>query len=241
MHCKIAELIVEVPNAGGLAPRCGEYLCNAEEPTDITVVLDGVDALMDEFPDLTYDQACYLDAGASFHCKLLHFNGMMLHSSAVEYEGKAYLFSGPSTVGKSTHTRLWQQLFGEDARVINDDKPALRLIDGKWYAYGTPWCGKDGINQNRKVPLAGICFLKQSKKISIRRLPPNEAVILILTQTTHSFKSVERLDLMLNHVDQLIKDIPIYELENMPVPEAALLSYRTMSGAEKNNTVAGMK
>lgn len=34
--------------------------------------------------------------------------GFYLHSSAVELDGRAYLFSGKSGVGKSTHTRLWQ-------------------------------------------------------------------------------------------------------------------------------------
>ena len=43
----------------------------------------------------------------------------------------------------------------------------MLIIDGKAYAYGTPWCGKDGINQNKKVPLQGICFLIQSKENNI--------------------------------------------------------------------------
>ena len=42
--------------------------------------------------------------------------GFYLHSSAVELDGRAYLFSGKSGVGKSTHTRLWQQIFGDGCR-----------------------------------------------------------------------------------------------------------------------------
>ena len=152
----------------------------------------------------------------------------MLHASAVELDGRAYLFSGPCGMGKSTHTRLWQQTFGSAAQVFNDDKPALRCVDGKWYAYGTPWCGKDGININMKVPLAGICFLKQAPENRIRHLSPVEAVQKIISQTRRKFAQVENLDLMLRHVEKLAFEIPVFELENRPESEAALLSYETM-------------
>ena len=143
-------------------------------------------------------------------------------------DGQAYLFSGPCGMGKSTHTRLWQQTFGPAAQIFNDDKPALRLLDGKWFAYGTPWCGKDGINQNKKVPLAGICFLKQAPQNRIRRLTCQEAMTRVISQTLRKFNKMESLDLMLRHVDKLVRQIPIYELENRPEPAAAQLSYETM-------------
>ena len=225
-------MIVSVPKAGGLAPRCGEYLCDTCEKADVTIKLEDEASLLALYPGASYDVACYMDSAASFYSQLMNFGGIYIQSSAVEYEGKVYLFSGPSTVGKSTHARLWQQLFGDAVRVINDDKPALRFIDGTWYAYGTPWCGKDGINQNRKAPVAGICFLKQGKENSIRRLSSEEALQHLLPQTIHKFSKVNRLEMMLNILDNLISNVPIYELENVPVPEAALLSYRTMSGAE---------
>lgn len=188
------------------------------------------DYLPEMWQGFSYELMCYMESCAIFYSRLLHFDGMMLHASAVEYEGKVYLFSGPSTVGKSTHTRLWQQLLGSAAQVINDDKPALRFIDDRWYAYGTPWCGKDGINLNRKAPLAGICFLKQGKKNLIRRLDVAEAIPLVLSQTTYQLRKMESMDLLLRHVDKLVRMIPIYELENLPDLAAAQLSYETMSG-----------
>ena len=143
-------------------------------------------------------------------------------------DGRAYLFSADSGVGKSTHTRLWKQVFGDRAQVFNDDKPALRYIDGSWYAYGTPWCGKDGININMKVPVAGICFLKRGEHNSIRPLNAKEALIRILPQTIYRFGKPRRADLLLTHINRLLERIPIFELENRPEPEAVLLSYETM-------------
>lgn len=169
----------------------------------------------------------YLESGWQFYTQLLKFNGLMLHASAVAMNGNAYLFSGPCGRGKSTHTRLWQSAFGEAASVFNDDKPALRRLDTGWFAYGTPWCGKDGINKNEKWPLAGICFLKKAEHNRIRQLTPEEALPLLLGQTTYRLRP-ENMNLLLPHMDQLLREVPVYELENTPTESAARLSYETM-------------
>lgn len=158
------------------------------------------------------------------------YNGLMLHASAAALGGRAYLFSGPCGRGKSTHTRLWQQTFGEAVQVFNDDKPALRRLDGRWYAYGTPWCGKDGINLNQKWPLGGICFLEKSQENRIRRLPAAEALPLILAQTTYRLQPYS-MELLLASLDSLLREIPVFLLENRPEEAAARLSFETMRRA----------
>lgn len=181
-----------------------------------------------KWENLSENGNIYMQSGAQFYRQLLDFDGLMLHASAVALDGKAYLFSGPSGMGKSTHTRLWQQMFGKKAVVFNDDKPALRRINGVWYAYGTPWCGKDGINVNIKVPLAGICFLRRGQENMIRRIDALQASSYIISQTMRRFKDADMLDKMLTQVDRLVNDIPVYELYNKPEPDAARLSYATM-------------
>ena len=227
MLCKIADLLVEVPEAGGMPPRCQAYLYNEIADPDIVIFEDRYDGHPDSM-HLKPDSRAYMESGRQFCAKLLEFNGFYLHSSAVALDGRAYLFSADSGVGKSTHTRLWKQVFGDRAQVFNDDKPALRYIDGSWYAYGTPWCGKDGININMKVPVAGICFLKRGEHNSIRPLNAKEALIRILPQTIYRFGKPRRADLLLTHINRLLERIPIFELENRPEPEAVLLSYETM-------------
>ena len=160
------------------------------------------------------------------------YNGLMLHASAAALGGRAYLFSGPCGRGKSTHTHLWQQTFGEAVQVFNDDKPALRRLDGRWYAYGTPWCGKDGINLNQKWPLGGICFLEKSQENRIRRLPAAEALPLILAQTTYRLQP-HSMELLLASLDSLLREIPVFLLENRPEEAAARLSFETMRRAEE--------
>ena len=212
-----------------MAPRLRAYLTDAEVEPDIVIREENYREYT--WTGMSEEAKAYMESGEWFYGNLLRFWGLMLHSSAVELDGRAYLFSGPSGMGKSTHTRLWQQVFGDRAVVINDDKPALRRVDGRWYAYGTPWCGKDGINCNRKVPLAGICFLKQAPENRIRRLGSMEALSMFLPQTMRRFKNGSNTMLLLEHLDHLIREIPMFELENRPEPAAAQLSYETMRRA----------
>lgn len=211
-----------------MAPRCRDYLYSGNDGADITIRTD-LYRWNKYDSSWTEELIVYMESCLQFYRVLPQYNGLFLHASAVVLDGKAYLFSGHSGAGKSTHTRLWQQIFGSDAaRVINDDKPVLRRIDGQWIAYGTPWCGKDGININEKAPLAGICYLKKAEKNAIRRLTKREAMERILGQTIRRFPDRERLDKMLLLLEQLISEIPVYELENLPEPEAARLSFETM-------------
>lgn len=214
-----------------MAPRCRAYLTNEKVSADFTIRADLYEP--ERYRNRDENMVAYMESGRQFAAGLLQFDGLYLHSSAVEMDGGAYLFSAPSGTGKSTHTRLWQAAFGDAAQVFNDDKPALRRLDDRWYAYGTPWCGKDGINQNKKVPLHGICFLRRGTENSIRRLDTSEALARILSQTIRRFKDAEKLNLLLSHLDKLVNEIPVYELYCLPDQEAALLSYKTMRQGAK--------
>jgi hypothetical protein len=144
MICKIADLITEVPDTDGLRSLCRDYLWSGAEAVDVAIRPEQYRP--DKYgPNISAKDLEYMESARQFYVTLLYREGLYLHASAVELEGRVYLFSGDSGVGKSTHTRLWQQVFGESARIINDDKPALRYLDGVWYAYGTPWCGKEYI------------------------------------------------------------------------------------------------
>ena len=228
---RIADLIVEIPATGNMDTRCRNYRITSEKNTDVIISDDLYN--YNKWLHLNVEDIAYMESGSQFYQAIIDYNGLYLHSSAVFMEGKAYLFSGPCGVGKSTHTGIWESIF-DGARIINDDKPALRFINNKWYAYGTPWSGKNHININVKAPLAGICFLEQGNENTIKRLSEFEAVVKIMSQTTYKFKYVERMDKLISSVNLLVNKIPIYELTNRPEPEAARLSYETMRrGAEE--------
>ena len=79
-------------------------------------------------------------------------------------DGEAYIFTAVSGTGKSTHAMLWREVFGERVRMINDDKPLIRITpEGKAVVYGTPWDGKHHLSKNSAFPLKAICWLTRAK------------------------------------------------------------------------------
>ena len=180
-------------------------------------------------PDAPEDELEYMGTSRDFYMKLLQYSGMVLHASAVMVDGRAYLFSADSGVGKSTHTSLWQQMLGEDkAVIINDDKPALRRIDGQWLAYGTPWCGKDGLNRNLSAPVGGICFLERGSENTITSYPADDLLFRVLRQTIIVQQS-SYINHLLTLIDSLTNQVPIWQLHCTPTVEAAQLAYQQMS------------
>lgn len=45
-------------------------------------------------------------------------NSFVFHCAYLDFEGKAILFSGPSGIGKTTHTNLWCQYLPDQAKVL---------------------------------------------------------------------------------------------------------------------------
>lgn len=225
---KIAGLTVEMESFGRAVEQARPYLCESDQPVDI-VISSNWEEKKEKYPHLSDSDGEYLASGFDFYKKLLHFGGFQLHSSAVVVDGKAYLFTANPGTGKSTHTGLWLQLFGERAFILNDDKPALRLIDGTWYAFGTPWSGKHDISVNTGVPVAGIAVLERGEINRIAPLGGQEAVLPIIRQCNRPKAAEYRVRLMAL-LDQLITQIPIWKLQCNMDPEAAIVSYEAMSG-----------
>ena len=84
----------------------------------------------------------YMYTGMVFSNRLAYTGGLVLHASALSYKGRAIAFSAISGTGKSTHTGLWKEYFGENVEIINDDKPAVCFEGGQPYLYGTPWAAR---------------------------------------------------------------------------------------------------
>jgi len=167
--------------------------------------------VLERMPELgTLDLAEYMASGDRFAAGLLAHQGVMLHASCVEYKGQAVCFSAPPGTGKSTHAEKWVRLFG--AAILNDDKPALRLMEDGWYAWGTPWSGKHDLNANRAAPLKAICFLFRGETTRLAPLTPAQALPLFLSQTVFRLGR-ENMDRLLPLADALLRQVPIWRLD----------------------------
>ena len=231
MIYKIAECMTEYnPIYEYLAEKMKAYQWEQEEKIDISLTLteEICHLKQQEQRHLTIEQCAYIYAGMEFYTKLLLHGGMMLHASAVAMEEKCYLFSAPSGTGKSTHTKQWQKLFGEEkAVIINDDKPALRRNEDRWYVYGTPFSGKTDEQLNRKVKLQGICLLERGEKNEIQKLLPKEAISSLMRQTLVP-KRMYLAEQLLKLMNQLLCEIPVYKMKCDISTEAAKLAYEAM-------------
>lgn len=231
---KIANLIVAMDSFGRTAKQAEPYRCEELEP-DI-IIRSSWEDLQKRQPHLSAEDCEYLSSGASFYKQLLCYDGMMLHASAVIVDGKAYLFSAPCGTGKSTHTKLWLSVFGDRAYILNDDKPALRLIDGIWYAFGTPWSGKNDCSVNIGVPVAGICLLYQAKENRIIPFSGKDAIFAILEQTIRPTEATLQ-EKLLELLDKLITTIPVWKMGCNMEEKAALVSYNAMSVGNKGDII----
>lgn len=198
-----------------LKERSEKYkiLSRSENAVKLTLTEEFYNKMHASFPQAELGVAEYMGMGNLFYKELLRHGGMMLHASAVALNGEAYLFSGPSGVGKSTHTALWQEHFGkENAVIINDDKPAVRKIGETYYAFGTPFSGKFDLSRNQGFPIKGICFLNRAENCSVQCLIIEQALTPLFEQTIRP-SEVEKMELLCDVADDLLKSVPFYLLK----------------------------
>lgn len=233
---KIAGLTVNMETFGRALQHAEKYLIS-EQPYDqpqITINVSEIrrKSYIESIPNCSEDVAEYMLSGRDFYRQLIDFDGFMLHASAVVYEDRAYLFSANSGVGKSTHTSLWCKAFPQ-AYILNDDKPAVRLIDGELYACGTPWNGKGSLNVNECVKLGGICFLHRSEKNEISEMKTNIIIQNLLIQTIRFGLKEPEFTKIFALWDRLLNEYAIYDLGCLPDTDAVNLSYKTLKGSKK--------
>ena len=223
IDCSIAGLTVRLEAGGRTLRQAGPYgVAACPGPPDMTVACDPAKVLAanPELGDL--DTAEYMGTGAVFARKLLDFDGLQLHASGVVLDGRAWLFSGPPGIGKSTLTGRWVRLFG--AEILNDDKPALRRLAGAWTAWGTPWSGKHDLSSPAGAPLGALVFLRRGEEARMEPLTPAQALPLFLSQTPRSllWEGMERL---LALADRLLREVPVWRL-TCPNDDGAALAAR---------------
>ncbi len=151
----------------------------------------------------------------------------LFHSAVIEYGGDGFAFAAKSGTGKSTHILLWGKRFGSAVHVVNGDKPIMKFVGNHLYAYGTPWCGKEGWQTNTRVPIKALCFLERSAENTIRKIGADEAVMLIFHQILTP-KDLEQADALFPLLDRTLREVPCYVLGcNMSV-DAAEVAYNGM-------------
>ncbi|MBQ2202497.1 MAG: hypothetical protein II412_07975, partial [Clostridia bacterium] len=159
--------------------------------------------------------------------RMTSFDTILMHGSCIAVDGEGYLFTAKSGTGKSTHTRLWREMLGEKAIMVNDDKPLIRISEDRATIYGTPWDGKHHLSTNCAVPLKAICILERAEENEIHRISPVEAYPFLVQQIYRPRDPAAMLQ-TLQLIDRLSKTVGLWRLGCNMDPEAAQISYHAM-------------
>ena len=176
-----------------------------------------------DFPD-TYLET--LAVHRKLSTALLDHDVLLMHGSCLAIDGKAVLFTAKSGTGKSTHTRLWRQQFGERVIMVNDDKPFIRIgAEGEpALIYGTPWDGKHNLSRNMACSLHTIVRLMRGEENEIRPLETKDMITTFLQQVFCPLDSASRIK-FLGLLSRLCQKVQFRELHCNMNPDAALVAY----------------
>lgn len=165
---------------------------------------------------------------------MLDYDAFLLHAAVVAVDGEGYVFTAPGGTGKSTHASYWMRVFGDRAVMINGDKPILRRIYNSFYVCGTPWRGKERLGNADIIPLKAICLLERGSSNEI--MPAG--IDNVLDKIFHQVLMPQTSELVMKQLgllDQLIQEVPVYDLKCNMSPESALAAYEGIC-ANENET-----
>lgn len=240
---KIAERIIEITSVHeDIHTLCKDYLFPANPDFSVVTTQEDIkferekSAKEDEAKEMPVRQFSdgYLETLAVYRKiseKMPDYDTILFHGSCVAVDGVGYLFTASSGTGKSTHAKLWRELLGDRAVMVNDDKPLIRLTDDGAIVYGTPWDGKHRLSSNISVPLKALCVLMRFEKNIINPITPSQAYATLMQQTYRPADSMAMIK-TLRLIDKLSSSVSFWMLGcNMEI-EAAKVAYEAMRGQE---------
>lgn len=211
MKCSIAQFNIELrPKGKHLAGLCKKFISDFDTP-DFLVELSDKEIFAEQAAGSSYSYAEAVAACRKLALMLPKKDAFLLHGATFELEGKGICFLAKSGTGKSTHMLLWKRLFGEKLKIINGDKPIIRFENGQPLAFGTPWCGKEGLCENRGVPLTDICFITRSQQNKTVPLDKGEALGRLMSQIIIPSGSENILKIM-TMLDKVTENCRMWEI-----------------------------
>ena len=135
--------------------------------------------------------------------------GLLIHSSCVMDDGRAFLFSGHSGAGKSTAARLSspRQLLSDEASIVRITPEGVSVFDSPFRS--------ELLSETKyatSCPLAGIYLLNQSEEIYTQAISNQDAFIRVLDKVFYwSYDPAETMKIM-KLGKLLAQGVPFHEL-----------------------------
>lgn len=215
MKIRIAELNIDIASHGKYIEKLSEKYLADFDTADINIDVSS-DDIKAELNATEYQfSADYCEATAVYRkigYTMPSFDAFILHAATFKYKDRGIALVATSGTGKSSHMQNWMKLFGDEIKIINGDKPIVRIKEGKPFAYGTPWCGKENLSENTSVELTDICFIVRGKENKTRLLSGEEIGLRLLNQVVipkGSANIIKTLEL----INQMINSCRIWEIK----------------------------
>jgi hypothetical protein len=139
--------------------------------------------------------------------RLSRGEGVEVHAvGIIDESGCGHLFLGHSGAGKSTTARLWNVRPG--VHILSDDRIILRVRDGHFWMYGTPWHGDAGIASPDCARLSRIYLLEHGTHNECLPLSPGLAAAELFAHSFVPHHSAEGIRFALSFLDRVAREIP---------------------------------
>lgn len=239
---RMADLNVKIDNRYDLIlGKCQSYLVSNSVQPDFTLRIPEeeirrIQQFFLENERLSISEAEAESDGTHYlmYPELPRFQAFWIHACAIALDGWGYVFSAPPGTGKTTHALAWLKEFPERARIINGDNPIIRKKDGVFTVYGTPFSGKEGLNENRCVPVKGLCFLRRAETNRIKSVAPATAMMRMYWDNWCIPRQDEAC--VQSHLDifnEFVNQVPVYVLSmNNFLPDVVKVAYEGMQGGK---------
>lgn len=161
----------------------------------------------------------------AIECMLIRRGYVSLHSAAVEVNGEAFAFTGPSGMGKSTRAQAWIDALG--AKLINGDRPLINVHQME--LYGVPWDGKEQCFRNVKYPLKAICEVRRCESsVYVREMSMLQRRKVLMQQCFIPMWDTETAAIQMSNMIRLAGKANVIRVFCGPESRDAVVLYNTI-------------
>ena len=227
---EIAKLKIQINNKYHYLEKfCEDYIVNSKT-FDFSITINDNEIESEKTKFSANYSLGYLESIAAYRkicLEIPKYDSLLIHSCSVKINNKSYLFLAKSGTGKTTHCKLLKEYLKDDLTFINGDKPIIRKIGDDFYAFGTPWNGKERYGENTNAIVKALIFVERATTNSIAPLKKEELLKRIMNQVLLP-SDIDSVNKTFNLLNDLLKQAKIYLLKcNMDI-SAAECSYQEL-------------
>jgi hypothetical protein len=137
-----------------------------------------------------------------------HGWGLLIHSSCVDHQRKAFLFAGQSGAGKSTVAKL-----SSPRSILSDEATLIKILENDIWVFDSPFRSELTMPYDyHSCQLAGIHLLIQSTENKTNTVSKSEALVKIMDKVFFWHHDHRETAKVLSMCRQLVDHIPVYNL-----------------------------